>query len=66
MNSKNSKLTDLHTLLLNLTYKAELKRKDRYTALSNLSFNYTWKNTKKSYKNNKFKMSAPTSNQQFE
>ena len=46
MNSKNSKLTDLHTLLLNLTYKAELKRKDRCTALSNLSFNFTWKNTK--------------------
>ena len=66
MNSKNSKVSDLHTLLLNLTYKAELKRKDRCTALSNLSFNYTWKNTKKSYKNNKFKMSAPTWNKEFE
>ena len=66
MNSKNSKLTDLHTLLLNLTYKAELKRKDRCTALSSLTFNYTWKNTKKSYKNNKFKISAPTWNKEFE
>ena len=66
MYSKNSKISDLHALLLNLTYKAELKRKDRYTALSNLSFNYTWKNTKKSYKNNKFKMSARTWNKEFE
>ena len=27
---------------------------------------YTWKNMKKSYKNNKFKISAPTWNEEFE
>ena len=32
----------------------------------NLSLNYTWKNIKRSYKNNKFKISAPTGNEEFE
>ena len=35
-------------------------------ALSNLSIYYTWKNFKKSYKNNEFKISAPTWNEEFE
>ena len=66
MNSKNGKTTDLHRLLLNLTDKIDFRRKDKYIALSNLSIYYAWKNTKKSYKNNKFKMSAPTWNEKFE
>ena len=37
MNSKNSKRSDLHRLLLNLTDKINLKRKEKYVALSNLS-----------------------------
>ena len=59
MNSENSKTLDPHRLLLNLTDKIDLRRKDKYIALSNLSIYYTWKNTKKSYKNSKFKISAP-------
>ena len=35
-------------------------------ALSNLSIYYTWKNIKSSYNNNKFKISAPTWNDEFE
>ena len=35
-------------------------------ALSNLSIYYTWKNIKSSYKNNKFKISAPTWSDEFE
>ena len=35
-------------------------------ALSNLSIYYTWKNVKSSYKNNKFKISAPTCIDKFE
>ena len=54
MNSKNSKTSDPHGLLLNLTDKINFKRSDKYVALSNLSIYYTWKNIKKSYKNNKF------------
>ena len=48
MNSKNSKTSDPHRLLLNLTDKIDLRRKDKYIALSNLSIYYTWKNRKKS------------------
>ena len=66
MNSKNSKTSDPHRLLLNLTDKEKLKRSDEYVALLNLSIYYTWKNIKKSYKNNKFKISAPTWNEEFE
>ena len=66
MKSKNSKTSDPHRLLLNLTDKIDLKRKDKYIALSNLSIYYIWKNIKKSYKNNKFKMSAPIWNEEFE
>ena len=54
MNSKNSKTFDPRGLLLNLTDKINFKRSDKYVALSNLSIYYTWKNIKKSYKNNKF------------
>ena len=60
MNSKNSKALELHRILLNLSDKMNLKRNDKYVALSNLSIYYTWKNIKKSYKNNTFKISAPT------
>ena len=66
MNSKNSKTSDLHRILLNLTDKIDLRRKDEYIALSNLSMYYTWGNIKKSYKNNKSKISAPTWNEEFE
>ena len=65
MNSKNSKTSDPDRLLLNLTDKINLKRSKKYVALSNLSLYYTWKNIK-SHKNNKFKISAPTWNDQFE
>ena len=68
MNSENSKTSDRHKLILNLIYEINLKRSDKYVALSNLSIYYTWKNIKKKniYKNNKFKISAPTSNDKFE
>ena len=47
MNSKNSKTSDTHKLLLNLTDKINLKRSDKYVGLSNLSIYYTWKKYKK-------------------
>ena len=46
--------------------KINLRRSDKYVASSNLTKYYTWKNIKKSYKNNKFKISAPTWNEEFE
>ena len=47
MNSKSSKTSDPHRLLLNFTDKTDLRRKDKYIALSNLSIYYRWKNIKK-------------------
>ena len=52
MNSKNSGTSDPHRILLNLADKINLKRNDKYAALSSFSIYYTLKNIKKSYKNN--------------
>ena len=40
MNSENSKISDSHKLLFNLTDKINLRRKDKYIALSNISIYY--------------------------
>ena len=60
MNSGNSKTSDPHRLLLNLSEKIKLKRSDINVASSNLSICYTWKNKKH------FKITAPTWNDTFE
>ena len=54
--------SDPHRLLLNLSDKINLKRKNKYIALSSLSIYYTSKSIKRAYKNNKFKTPAPTWN----
>ena len=56
MNSENNKSFNSHRLLLNLSDKIDLKKSDRFVALSNLSMYYTWKNIKNYYKNNKLKI----------
>ena len=43
MNSKNSKTSNPHRLLLDLTDKINLKRSNEYVALSNPSIYCTWK-----------------------
>ena len=65
MNSKNNKTSDPHRLLLNLTDKINLKGKDTYVAISNLSIYYTWENIKKLYKNDKLQISALKWNEEF-
>ena len=65
INSENSKTSDSHRLLLNLTGKVNQKRSGKYVALSNFSIYYIQKNIKKSYKN-KIKILAPTWNEEFE
>ena len=47
MNSKNSKTSDPHRLLLNLKDKIDLRRKDEYITLSIIRTYYTCKNIKK-------------------
>ena len=66
MNSEKSKISYPHRILLNLLDKINLKRSDKYVALSNLSIYCTWKNVRKSYKNNKIKISALILNEEFE
>ena len=64
MNSENSKTSELHILKLKLTDKLDLRLDKKVIALSNLSIYYTWNNIESSY-NNKFKISAPTWNEEF-
>ena len=66
MNSENGKTSKPYVSILNLTDKIDLRRGKKNIALSNLSIYYTWKNIKKSYNNNKFKMSARTWYDEFE
>ena len=60
--SDNSKASKPHMLKLKLTSKLDLRLGEKVIALSNLSIYYTWKNIKNSYK---FKISAPTWNEEF-
>ena len=66
MNPENSRTSEYHVLLLKLTDKLGLRRGQKSVALSNLSIYYTWRNIKSSYKNNKFKIFAPTWSDEFE
>ena len=65
MNSANSKTSEPHVLMLQLTDKLYLRRSEKNVALSNLSIYYTWKNIKSLYNNDKFKISTPTWNDKF-
>ena len=47
INSKNSKKFHPGRLLLTLTDKIDLRTKNRYIALSNLSIYYSWQNLEK-------------------
>ena len=62
MNFKTNGTSDLHRILLSLTDKIKLNKTDKYVALSNLCIYDTWKKIKKSYKNSRLKISAPTWN----
>ena len=66
MNSENSRTSECYVLVLKLADKLDLRRGQKSVALSNLSIYYAWKNIKSSYKNNKFKISAPTWSDEFE
>ena len=65
MNSENSKTSKPHVLTLKLTNKLDLRLDNKVIAISNLSINYTWKNIKDTYNMTKFKISAPTWNEEF-
>ena len=66
MNTENSKTNEPHRFRLSLADKINLKNPNKNIALGNLSIYYTWKNIKSAYNNNKFKISAPTWNDEFD
>ena len=65
MNTENSKTNEPYRFRLSLPDKLNLKDPSKNMALVNLSIYYTWKNIKSAYNNNKFKISAPTWNDEF-
>ena len=66
MNSEKSRTSKPHILILKLTNKLDLRIVKKVIALPKLSIYYACKNIKSSYNNNKFKISAPTWNDEFE
>ena len=66
MNTKNSKNSEPYRFKYDLIDKLNLRNPNKNMALANLSIYYTWKNVKSIYKNNKFKISAPTWNETFD
>ena len=65
MSSKNSKTSDLYRLLLNLTDKIVLKRKDKYIPLSNLIICNIWKGHVKTMQSF-IKISSPAWSEEFD
>ena len=65
-NSGIRKRSKPHLLAWRFTNKIESRIGKKVIALSNSSIYYTWKNIKSPYNNNKFKISAPTWNDEFE
>ena len=66
MNSENSKAIEPHRFKLDLADKLNLKHPKKNMSLANSSIYYTWKNLMSEYKNNKFKVSALTWNDESE
>ena len=65
MNTINSKTNESNRFIYQFNDKWILKNPGKNMALANLSIYYTWKNIKCEYNNNKFKISAPTWNDEF-
>ena len=61
----NSKTNESNKFMYQFTDKLNLKNPNKNMALANLSIYYTWKNIKSEYNDNKFKISAPTWNDEF-
>ena len=64
-NTLNSKTNESNKLMYQFTDKLNLKNQNKNIALANLSIYYTWKNIKSVYNKKKFKISAPTWNDEF-
>ena len=65
MKTLNSKTNKSNKFVHQFTDKLNLKNANKNIALANFSIYYTWKNIKSEYNNNKFKIQAPTWNDEF-
>ena len=65
MNTLSSKTNESNKFMYQVTEKLNLKTPNKNMALANLSIYYTRKNIKSEYNNNRFKISAPTWNDEF-
>ena len=66
MSPLNSETNESNRFMYKFTDKLNLKNPNKNMALANLSIYYTWKNIKSEYSNNKFKISAPSWNDEFD
>ena len=65
MNTLNSKTSEPYKFIYQFTDKLNLKNLNKNMALANTSIYYTWKNIKSEYSKNKFRISAPNLNDEF-
>ena len=67
MNTENSKTNESNKFIYQFTDKLNLKNpNNKNIGLVNLSIYYTWKNIKSVYSNNRFKISSPIWNDEFD
>ena len=67
MDTENSKTSESNKFIYQFTDKLNLKNpNNKSIGLVHLIIYYAWKNIKSTYNNNKFNISAPTSNDEFD
>ena len=66
MNTENSKTNESNKFIYQFTDKLNLRNASKNMALANLNNYDTWNNIKFDYNNNKFKVSAPAWNDEFD
>ena len=66
INRENSKTSESHKFILNLSQRLDFRSSDKHVTLQNLSIYYTRNNIRKKYKMNKLKIIASTWNDEFE
>ena len=67
MNTENSKTNEYNKFIYRFTDQNNLKSSNnKNIVLVNLSIYYIWENIKSAYNNNKFKISGPTWNDEFD
>ena len=65
MNTLNSKANETNKFIYQFSDKLNIKNPNKNMARANLGIYYTWKIITSEYHNNKFKISAPTWNDEF-